>query len=89
MGKSSNYYSQGNGLAESTNKTLRQILKKTIEKNQRNWHLKSTDALWESKTTPKDNIGISPYTMVYGKEVKIPISLELNALASVVNKEDA
>jgi transposase InsO family protein len=30
MGQSSNYYPQGNGLVESTNKTLVQILKKTI-----------------------------------------------------------
>jgi hypothetical protein len=88
MGQSSNYYPQGNGLVESTNKTLVQILKKTIDKNQRNWHLKLTDALWESRMTPKDNTGMSPYTLVYGKEVKIPISLELNALTFVVNTED-
>jgi hypothetical protein len=35
MGQSSNYYPQGNGLVESTNKTLIQILKKTITVNQR------------------------------------------------------
>ena len=42
MGHSSNYYPQGNGLAKSTNKTLVQILKKNIDRNQRNWHLKLT-----------------------------------------------
>jgi hypothetical protein len=31
MGKSSNYYPQGNGLVESKNKTLVQILKKAID----------------------------------------------------------
>jgi hypothetical protein len=36
MGQPSNYYPQGNGLVESTNMTLIQILKKTIDKNQRN-----------------------------------------------------
>jgi hypothetical protein len=54
MGQSSNYYPQGNGLVESTNKTLIQILKNTIDLNQNNWHLKLTDALWESKLTPKE-----------------------------------
>jgi len=34
MGKSSNYYPQRNGLEEFTNKTLIQIFKKTIDKNQ-------------------------------------------------------
>jgi hypothetical protein len=38
MGKSSNYYPQGNGMVESTNKTLIQVLKKIISENQRNWH---------------------------------------------------
>jgi hypothetical protein len=60
MGKSSNYCPQGNGLAEFTNKTLIQILKKTIDKNQIYWHLKLTDALWESGTTLKDSTGMSP-----------------------------
>jgi hypothetical protein len=88
-GLSSNYYPQGNGLAESTNKTLIQILKKTIDKNQKNWHLKLTDALWASKMTLKDSTGMSLYMLVYGKEEKMPISLELNALTCVVNTEDA
>jgi len=80
MVQSSNYYPQVNGLVESTNKT--------IDKNQMNWHLKLTDALWESRTTPKDSTGMSPYTLVYGKELKIPISLTLNALTYKVNTED-
>jgi hypothetical protein len=88
MGQSSNYYPQGNGLAESTNKTLIQILKKTIDVNQRNWHTKLIDALWASRLTPKDSTGLSPYTLVYGKEAKMPIHLELNALSYVVNSED-
>jgi transposase InsO family protein len=62
MGKSSNCYPQGSGLVESTNKTLIQIFKKTIDKNQRNWHLKLIDALWERITTPKENTGIPSYT---------------------------
>jgi len=33
MGQSLNYYPHGNGLAESTNKTLIQILKKTFARN--------------------------------------------------------
>jgi hypothetical protein len=35
---SANYYPQGNGVAESTNKNLVRILKKTVANNQRNWH---------------------------------------------------
>ena len=68
MGKSSNYYPQGNGIVESTNKTLIHILKKIIDQNQKNWHLKLMDALWVSIMNPKDNTEMSPYMLVYGKE---------------------
>ena len=87
MGQSSNYYPQGNGIFESTNKTLIHILKKTIDHNQNKWHLKLTDALWESIMTLKDNTGMSLYMLVYGKEEKMPINLELDALTYVVNTE--
>ena len=65
---SANYYPQGNGLAESTNKNLIRILKKTIIENQRSWHLDFPNALWVDRVTPKNSLGVSPYTLVYGKE---------------------
>jgi hypothetical protein len=64
-----------------------QILKKNVDKNQRNWHLKLTVVLWERRMTPKHNTGMSVHTLVYGKEAKITISLELNDLNFVVNTE--
>jgi hypothetical protein len=63
-------------------------LKKNIDKNQRDWNLKLIDALWPRRMTPKENIGMYPYTLGYGKEAKMSISLELNALNFVVNTED-
>jgi hypothetical protein len=64
------------------------ILKKIVDNNQRNWHLKMTEALWASRTTTKHNIEMFPYLLVYGKVAKMTIRLELNALISVVNTED-
>ena len=51
---SANYYPQGNGLAESTNKNLIRILKKTMIENQRSWHLALPNALWADRVTPKN-----------------------------------
>ena len=62
---SANYYPQGNGLAESTNKNLVRILKKTIANNQRNWHSSLHNSLWDDRVTPKEAIGNSPYFLVY------------------------
>ena len=67
-----NYYPQGNGLAESTNKNLIRILKKTVIENQRSWHLAFPNALWDDRVTPKNSLGVSPYTLVYGKEAILP-----------------
>ena len=48
------------------------ILKKTVIEIQRSWHTTLPNALWEDKVTPKNSLGVSPYTMVYGKEVILP-----------------
>ena len=64
---SANYYPQGNVLAESTNKNLIRILKKTMIENQRSWHLALPNSLWEDRVTPKTTLGMSPYTPFYGK----------------------
>jgi hypothetical protein len=44
---STNYYTQGNGLEKSTNKNLINILKKTVNDHQRNWHLALKNTLWD------------------------------------------
>jgi hypothetical protein len=50
---SANYYPQGNGLAESTNKNLINIIKRTVFENHKNWHNALFNALWANKVTPK------------------------------------
>ena len=37
-------------------------------------------ALWADRITPKRSIGNSPFMLVYGKEARIPISLEFPSL---------
>ena len=64
---SANYYPQGNGLPESTNKNLIRILKKIVIENQRSWHLALPNALWAERVTPKNSLGVSLYNLVYGK----------------------
>jgi hypothetical protein len=64
---SANYYPQGNGVAESTNKNLVRILKKKVADNQMNWNISLHNALWVDRVIPKEDIGKSPYFPVYGK----------------------
>jgi len=62
-------------LAESSNKSLINIIKKLLEENKKNWHKKLTNALWANRLSTKKSIGMSPYELVYGMEAKFPSSL--------------
>eukprot|EP00253_Pinus_taeda_P011048 PITA_11048 len=75
LGHSTAYYPQGNGLAESSNKSLINIIKKMLEDNKKNWHKKLISALWADRMTTKKSIGMSPYELVYGMEARFPSSL--------------
>jgi transposase InsO family protein len=55
LSHSSNYYPQGNGLAESSNKNLMTILKKTVGDNKRSWDNKIKFALWADRITKKSS----------------------------------
>ena len=55
-------------------------MKRTIDDNQRCWHQKLRTALWANRITPKSSIGNSPFMLVYGREARLPISLEFPSL---------
>jgi len=77
LSHSSNYYPQGNGLAESSNKNLISILKKIIGENKRSWDSKIKFALWADRITIKQSTGKSPFELVYGLDVTLPIHLKI------------
>ena len=83
MKYSANYYPQGNGLAESTNKNLIKIIKRIVDQNQKNWHKSLVFSLWANHITQKASIGPSSFNLVYGKEATIPANLALPSLALV------
>ena len=53
---SSDYFPQGNGQTESSNKNLINIVKKLGSNNQKTWNKKIHEALWENRVTPKREI---------------------------------
>ena len=70
---STSYYPQGNGLAESSNKSLVRIIRKLLEKNHKSWGSKLKFSLWVDKVTNKKCIGTSPFKLVYGTDAIFPI----------------
>ena len=65
LSHSSNYYPQGNGQAESSNKNLMTIVKKIIGDNKKSWDSKIKFALWANRITKKSSTGKSPFELVY------------------------
>jgi transposase InsO family protein len=77
LAHSTNYYPQGNGLAESSNKNLIRIIKKVVGENKRAWDGCLKFALWADRITKKRAIGKSPFELVYGLDVVLPVNLRL------------
>ena len=70
---STSYYPQGNGMAESSNKSLVGIIRKMLETNQKSWDSKLKVALWADRVIYKRSIGNSPFKLAYGTEAIFPI----------------
>jgi transposase InsO family protein len=74
---SSNYFPQGNGIVESKNKKLMNILKKTIGDSKRSWGNKIKFSLWADKITKKSSTGKIPFELVYGLDATFPNHLKI------------
>jgi hypothetical protein len=74
---STTYYPQGNGLSESSNKSLITIIKKVLSENKKSWHVHLKYTLWANQIGTKKSIGTCPFQMVYGTDAVSPINLAL------------
>ncbi|KAH9290874.1 hypothetical protein KI387_034991, partial [Taxus chinensis] len=66
-------------------------MKRKMDINQRKWHKKVRNALWNNWIRMKKAIGTSLYKPIYCKEARIPLSLEFPSLelAKQLEFEDA
>jgi hypothetical protein len=61
------YHPQISGQAKTSNKQIKNILQKMVNKIWKGWKSKLLDALWAYRTAYKTPIGMSPFQFVYGK----------------------
>ena len=73
------YQPQSSGQVELSNRELKLILQKTVNRSRKNWSKKLDDALWAYRTAYISPMGMSPYKMVYGKACHLPLELEHKA----------
>jgi hypothetical protein len=75
---SSPYYAQANRQAESSNRTLINLIKKKISDNPKHWHKILSEALWAHRISKHSATKVSPFELVYGQEAVLPMEISLN-----------
>ena len=68
-----------NGVVEATNKNVKKIIAKATE-TYKDWHEKLPFALHAYRTGVQTSTGATPYSLVYGMEVVLPIEVEILSL---------
>lgn len=72
------YYSEGNGLVESSNKILVKVIRKALVDHKKSWDTNLIYAVWANRITPKISTRKYPFELVYGKDaIFIPTWLSL------------
>ncbi|KAJ3686766.1 hypothetical protein LUZ61_015930 [Rhynchospora tenuis] len=66
---------QSNGLAEVSNRTILEGLKKKIEGAKSTWPEYLSEVVWAYNTTPRSATERSPYALVYGMKAVIPMEI--------------
>ncbi|XP_056691920.1 uncharacterized protein [Spinacia oleracea] len=70
------YHPQTSGQVEVSNRQIKRILEKVVNKFRKDWSLKLDDTLWALRTAYKTPLGITPYRLVYGKTCHLPVEME-------------
>jgi len=73
------YHPQTSGQVELSNRELKNILKKTVDRSCKDWSFKLDDALWIYRTTYKTPPGTIAYQLVFGKSYHLPVEIEHKA----------
>ena len=82
-----------NGLAEVTNRTILEGLKRKVQENRKNWPDMLDEILWAYRTTQREATQQTPYSLVFGMEAVTPLeliepSLRVSTYSSDVNAEE-
>ena len=78
--RSTHFYAQANGKAEASNKVLIGILEKMLEENPGEWHKILSETLWAYKTSKRNSIGVSHFSLTYGQDAVLLMKVMVPSL---------
>jgi len=82
--KSTPYHPQANGQVESTNRVIERILTKNMHLHRRDWVEILPEALWAYRITWRNTTGHTPYELVHGKQVLLPIEFQVKTFKMAI-----
>ena len=77
--QSSPYYTQANGQAEASNKSLIKLIKHKIDEYPKQWHDRLAKALWAYWMSCHGATKCTPYQLVYGQEAVMPWEVNIGS----------
>ncbi|GAA0156741.1 hypothetical protein LIER_38336 [Lithospermum erythrorhizon] len=81
-------YPQYNGQVEVMNRTIFVGIKKNLLKTGCQWYKELDRVLWSYRTTPSNSTGETPFSLVYGSEVVLPIEVCLPNITQIGYEEN-
>ncbi|TMX02711.1 hypothetical protein EJD97_020242, partial [Solanum chilense] len=75
-----------NGLAETFNKTLCNLLKKVVSMSKRDWNERMEEALWAYRTTYRTPTQEIPYSLAFVVETVLPLECQIPSLRLAIQE---
>ena len=73
----SSYHPKTNSACERINSTMAQTLRAYVDKDQKNWADYLPAAMMAFRSSPASGTGLSPFHLLFGKEMNLPIDTSL------------
>ena len=72
------YRPQSDGMVERANRTIQNMLKTYVNSNRDDWDDHLPAVICAYRATPHDSTGVTPFKMLYGREIALPIDLQFD-----------